>query len=162
MKDQEAKNFYMCEINKDFVIDATFKGNASRFLNHSCAPNCVLEKWQVEGETRVGVFASRSIEVGEPLTYDYSYLELAVFLSRGDKERHKLDIRNTFETPRSYLSTLADSYSLGQKLSVIVELQTVKAISEPKERLSLAQGLKGGLTWGYHGVLKDKGRQRKW
>lgn len=45
MKDQDAKNFYMCEITRDFVIDATFKGNASRFLNHSCAPNCKLEKW---------------------------------------------------------------------------------------------------------------------
>ncbi|AQK53527.1 Histone-lysine N-methyltransferase ASHR3 [Zea mays] len=65
------KNFYMCEISKDFTIDATFKGNVSRFLNHSCEPNCKLEKWQVDGETRVGVFASRSIEVGEPLTYDY-------------------------------------------------------------------------------------------
>ncbi|KAH6818540.1 SET domain group 4 [Perilla frutescens var. frutescens] len=75
MKDEDAKNFYMCEINKDFVIDATFKGNGSRFLNHSCAPNCKLEKWQVEGETRVGVFASRSIEVGEPLTYDYRFVQ---------------------------------------------------------------------------------------
>lgn len=26
---------------------------------------------QVEGETRVGVFAARQIEAGEPLTYDY-------------------------------------------------------------------------------------------
>lgn len=75
MKDQDATNFYMCEINKDFVIDATFKGNVSRFLNHSCAPNCKLEKWQVEEETRVGVFASRSIEVGEPLTYDYRFVQ---------------------------------------------------------------------------------------
>ncbi|CAM0953233.1 unnamed protein product [Alopecurus aequalis] len=29
---------------------------------------------QVDGETRVGVFASRSIEVGEPLTYDYRFV----------------------------------------------------------------------------------------
>ena len=29
----------------------------------------------VEGETRVGVFASRSIKVGEPLTYDYRYFK---------------------------------------------------------------------------------------
>ncbi|XP_073018313.1 histone-lysine N-methyltransferase ASHR3 [Primulina eburnea] len=75
MKDQDAKNFYMCEISKDFVIDATFKGNYSRFLNHSCGSNCLLEKWQVDGETRVGVFASRPIQVGESLTYDYRFVQ---------------------------------------------------------------------------------------
>ncbi|XP_072980718.1 histone-lysine N-methyltransferase ASHR3 isoform X2 [Typha angustifolia] len=74
MKYRGDQNFYMCEIRKDFTIDATFKGNASRFLNHSCDPNCKLEKWQVDGETRVGVFASRSIEVGEALTYDYRFV----------------------------------------------------------------------------------------
>lgn len=47
MKYKEVQNFYMCEIGKDFTIDATFKGNPSRFLNHSCDPNCVLEKWLV-------------------------------------------------------------------------------------------------------------------
>ncbi|CAK7338133.1 unnamed protein product [Dovyalis caffra] len=72
MKYKGVQNFYMCEIRKDFTIDATFKGNSSRFLNHSCKPNCILEKWEVEGETRVGVFAAHSIRVGEPLTYDYS------------------------------------------------------------------------------------------
>ncbi|KAI3754530.1 hypothetical protein L1987_54315 [Smallanthus sonchifolius] len=75
MKDKGNKNFYMCEIRKDFTIDATFKGNASRFLNHSCGPNCNLEKWDVDGETRVGVFAARSIKVGEPLTYDYRFVQ---------------------------------------------------------------------------------------
>ncbi|EEE57356.1 hypothetical protein OsJ_07493 [Oryza sativa Japonica Group] len=74
MKRRGDKNFYMCEISKDFTIDATFKGNTSRFLNHSCDPNCKLEKWQVDGETRVGVFASRSIQVGEHLTYDYRFV----------------------------------------------------------------------------------------
>ncbi|XP_010548495.1 PREDICTED: histone-lysine N-methyltransferase ASHR3 [Tarenaya hassleriana] len=75
MKHKGMKDFYMCEIQKDFTIDATFKGNASRFLNHSCVPNCVLEKWQVEGEIRVGVFAARKIEAGEPLTYDYRFVQ---------------------------------------------------------------------------------------
>ncbi|KAJ4839773.1 Histone-lysine N-methyltransferase ashr3 [Turnera subulata] len=75
MKYRGVHNFYMCEIRKDFTIDATFKGNLSRFLNHSCDPNCLLEKWQVEGETRVGVFAARSIKVGEPLTYDYRFVQ---------------------------------------------------------------------------------------
>ncbi|GAB4838154.1 hypothetical protein Ancab_027683 [Ancistrocladus abbreviatus] len=75
MKYKGVKNFYMCEIQKDFTIDATFKGNASRFLNHGCDPNCNLEKWQVEGETRVGVFAAQAIEIGEPLTYDYRFVQ---------------------------------------------------------------------------------------
>ncbi|KAF4370390.1 hypothetical protein F8388_016127 [Cannabis sativa] len=93
MKDKGVHNFYMCEIRKDFTIDATFKGNLSRFLNHSCNPNCILEKWlvqsddgplmpfgywnnlQVDGETRVGVFAARLIKVGEPLTYDYRFVQ---------------------------------------------------------------------------------------
>uniref|UniRef100_A0A0E0CNB4 Histone-lysine N-methyltransferase n=1 Tax=Oryza meridionalis TaxID=40149 RepID=A0A0E0CNB4_9ORYZ len=57
MKRRGDKNFYMCEISKDFTIDATFKGNT-----------------QVDGETRVGVFASRSIQVGEHLTYDYRFV----------------------------------------------------------------------------------------
>ncbi|XP_058067820.1 histone-lysine N-methyltransferase ASHR3-like isoform X2 [Magnolia sinica] len=74
MKCTGHQNFYMCSIRKDFTIDATFKGNACRFLNHSCNPNCNLEKWQVHGETRVGVFASQSIEAGEPLTYDYRFV----------------------------------------------------------------------------------------
>ncbi|KAJ4752946.1 histone-lysine N-methyltransferase [Rhynchospora pubera] len=74
MKERGDSNFYMCEISKDFTIDATFKGNNSRFLNHSCDPNCSLEKWQVDGETRVGVFALRSIKVNEPLTYDYRFV----------------------------------------------------------------------------------------
>jgi hypothetical protein len=41
----------------------------------SCA-DCLYDfSRQVEGETRVGVFASRSIKVGATLTYDYRYLQ---------------------------------------------------------------------------------------
>uniref|UniRef100_A0A0E0EM28 SET domain-containing protein n=1 Tax=Oryza meridionalis TaxID=40149 RepID=A0A0E0EM28_9ORYZ len=73
MRRRGDKNFYMCKVKKDFVIDATFKGNDCRFFNHSCEPNCQLQKWQVNGKTRLGVFASKAIEVGEPLTYDYRF-----------------------------------------------------------------------------------------
>ncbi|XP_057830983.2 uncharacterized protein LOC131041790 isoform X2 [Cryptomeria japonica] len=75
MKHRGVHNFYMCEIGKDFIIDATFKGNQSRFLNHSCDPNCKLEKWRVDGETRVGIFAAQDIRVGESLTYDYRFIQ---------------------------------------------------------------------------------------
>ncbi|XP_047323284.1 histone-lysine N-methyltransferase ASHR3 [Impatiens glandulifera] len=75
MKYAGVKNFYMCEISKDFTIDATFKGNASRFINHSCDPNCSMEKWQADGETRIGVFAAQAIQSGAPLTYDYRFVQ---------------------------------------------------------------------------------------
>uniref|UniRef100_A0A804LW53 Histone-lysine N-methyltransferase ASHR3 n=1 Tax=Zea mays TaxID=4577 RepID=A0A804LW53_MAIZE len=73
MRQRRDQNFYMCKVDKDFVIDPTFKGNACRFFNHSCQPNCRLEKWQVNGKTRLGVFASQTIEVGMPLTYNYRF-----------------------------------------------------------------------------------------
>ncbi|CAD6245259.1 unnamed protein product [Miscanthus lutarioriparius] len=73
MRQRRDQNFYMCKVGKDFVIDATFRGNACRFFNHSCQPNCRLEKWQVNGKTRLGVFASQTIKVGVPLTYNYRF-----------------------------------------------------------------------------------------
>ncbi|KAG9344008.1 hypothetical protein JZ751_012484 [Albula glossodonta] len=45
------------DIKKDRIIDAGPKGNYSRFMNHSCQPNCETQKWTVNGDTRVGLFA---------------------------------------------------------------------------------------------------------
>jgi SET domain-containing protein len=51
------------------VIDATVDGNDSRYINHSCDPNCESEV--VRG--RVYVLALRDIAEGEELHYDYAY-----------------------------------------------------------------------------------------
>lgn len=45
MKHRGETNFYLCEINRDMVIDATYKGNRSRYINHSCCPNTEMQKW---------------------------------------------------------------------------------------------------------------------
>ena len=45
MKHHGETNFYMCEINRDMVIDASYKGNKSRYINHSCSPNTEMQKW---------------------------------------------------------------------------------------------------------------------
>ncbi|CAI9271921.1 unnamed protein product [Lactuca saligna] len=75
MKRQGETNFYLCEINRDMVIDATFKGNQSRYINHSCSPNTEMQKWMIDGETRIGIFATRDIKRGEQLTYDYQFVQ---------------------------------------------------------------------------------------
>lgn len=48
-------------------------GNVSRFINHSCDPNCELERWVVNGRMRIGIFAIKDIADGEPLSYDYQF-----------------------------------------------------------------------------------------
>lgn len=53
------------------MIDPTSKGNLARFINHSCEPNCITEKWNVLGEVCIGIFAIRDINEDEELTFDY-------------------------------------------------------------------------------------------
>ncbi|KAE9592640.1 putative histone-lysine N-methyltransferase chromatin remodeling SET family [Lupinus albus] len=75
MKHRGETNFYLCEINRDMVIDATYKGNKSRYINHSCCPNTEMQKWIIDGETRIGIFATCDIQKGEHLTYDYQFVQ---------------------------------------------------------------------------------------
>ncbi|NDD74493.1 MAG: SET domain-containing protein [Gammaproteobacteria bacterium] len=54
-------------VDKKIVIDAGVGGNDARYINHSCDGNCesVIE------ERRVFIEATRTIEAGEELGYDY-------------------------------------------------------------------------------------------
>lgn len=55
------------------IIDAT-TGSIARFVNHSCNPNCRMEKWIVHGQPRMALFAGdKPIMTGEELTYDYNF-----------------------------------------------------------------------------------------
>lgn len=40
-------------------------------MNHSCEPNCVAQKWTVNGDTRIGLFALHDISAGTELVFDY-------------------------------------------------------------------------------------------
>ncbi|XP_041443507.1 histone-lysine N-methyltransferase NSD2 isoform X3 [Xenopus laevis] len=71
-QENDITHFYMLTIDKDRIIDAGPKGNFSRFMNHSCQPNCETQKWSVNGDTRVGLFAVRDIPAGEELTFNYN------------------------------------------------------------------------------------------
>lgn len=49
------------------VIDALHGGNASKWINHSCRPNCVPE--EIQG--RIFIKTRRAVFRGEELTFDY-------------------------------------------------------------------------------------------
>jgi hypothetical protein len=65
------KHFYFMTIDGDEVIDATEKASLSRLVNHSCNPNCELQKWIAPGGVRMALFALNTIEPGEEITFDY-------------------------------------------------------------------------------------------
>jgi SET domain-containing protein len=58
--------FYF-SLENGMVIDALYGGNSSRWINHSCDPNCEAD--EVDG--RVFIKALRNIAAGEELNYDY-------------------------------------------------------------------------------------------
>lgn len=52
------------------VIDAAVGGNSTRFLNHSCDPNCEA----IEEDGRIFIRTLRRIRPGEELVYDYNFI----------------------------------------------------------------------------------------
>jgi SET domain-containing protein len=67
------KDFYIMELSNGMFVDGKFKGSTSRYINHSCDPNCELQRWVVKGYPRIGIFALRDISAGEALSYDYQF-----------------------------------------------------------------------------------------
>ncbi|KAK2581049.1 hypothetical protein KPH14_006092 [Odynerus spinipes] len=67
------RHYYFMALKSDQIIDATMKGNVSRFINHSCDPNAETQKWTVNGELRIGFFNKKFIAAGEEITFNYHF-----------------------------------------------------------------------------------------
>ena len=72
----ETGHTFLFTLNEDFVIDANQGGNAARWINHSCAPNC--QAFLIEHpdgdkhKDRVIIETLRPIQEGEELSYSYA------------------------------------------------------------------------------------------
>ena len=58
---------WVYRVDRLWSRDAAVGGNIARFINHSCTPNC----WTEIVNKTIWIRASRRIEPGEELTYDY-------------------------------------------------------------------------------------------
>ena len=66
------KHFYFMSLTRGEFVDATKRGNLGRFCNHSCNPNCYVDKWVVGDKLRMGIFAERKVKAGEELVFNYN------------------------------------------------------------------------------------------
>jgi SET domain-containing protein len=66
----EPHHTFLFSLEDGTVVDAAVRGNAARFINHSCEPNCeaVIE------DERIYIDTIRDIAPGEELFYDYSFI----------------------------------------------------------------------------------------
>ncbi|XP_076005868.1 histone-lysine N-methyltransferase 2B isoform X2 [Genypterus blacodes] len=94
--DSKGIGCYMFRIDDFDVVDATMQGNAARFINHSCEPNCYSRVINVDGRKHIVIFALRKIYRGEELTYDYKFPI--------EDERNKLGCNCGMRRCRRYLN----------------------------------------------------------
>lgn len=65
---EEPEHTYLLTLDEYRVIDANVGGNAARFINHSCEPNCE----PIAYGDHMWIVAIRDIRPGEELAYDYA------------------------------------------------------------------------------------------
>ena len=67
---------YLFELDDDYTIDGSERGNTARYINHYCNPNteAVIEDGQIR------FYALRAINQGEEISYDYGEEYVAQFI----------------------------------------------------------------------------------
>lgn len=67
------KHHYCLNLSGGMVIDGYRMANEGRFVNHSCEPNCEMQKWSVNGVYRIALFSLKDIPAMTELSYDYNF-----------------------------------------------------------------------------------------
>ncbi|MGK3743948.1 MAG: hypothetical protein ACI90V_010807, partial [Bacillariaceae sp.] len=67
------RKLYIMALTNEIYLDAREVGGVARYINHSCDPNCVVERWKVRGLHRAAVVAKKDIPAGTELSFDYQW-----------------------------------------------------------------------------------------
>jgi uncharacterized protein len=65
---EEPNHTFYFHVDDKHVIDANVGGNAARWINHACRPNCKADQ---QDDGRVFIRALKDIKAGDELFYDY-------------------------------------------------------------------------------------------
>ena len=80
--DDEGPHTFNFGLENGDVINPEVGGNDARWINHSCDPNCEA----IEEDHRIFIHATRNIQAGEELLYDYA-MEIDEPITRASKEK---------------------------------------------------------------------------
>ena len=107
-------------------VDASQTGNFASRINHSCAPNCALKTFVVNGKIQLGVWTLRDVRDGEELTID--------FRNKGDFERELQGLAclcGSEHCAKSFVNTqvptspinsfMMDKYNILQRTKMLLE-----------------------------------------
>lgn len=125
---------YCLHLDSGLVLDGQRMGSDCRFVNHSCSPNCDMQKWSVNGLFRMALFARRDIKPDEELTYDYNF-----------------SLFNPAEGQPCRCDTPQCRGVIGGKSQRVRPIDTTKVVAE---------GGDGGIAGGVTGVKSGRSRKR--
>jgi SET domain-containing protein len=86
---------YLFEINRTWTIDGSARSNIARYFNHSCEPNA---ESTVTGN-RVFIMATRTINKGEEVTYDYGEEYVDEFIKPHGCRCHACALKKNVHSP---------------------------------------------------------------
>ncbi|HLD98020.1 MAG TPA: SET domain-containing protein-lysine N-methyltransferase [Candidatus Nanoarchaeia archaeon] len=69
LNDNSKGAVYIFELNDEWDIDGNVDWNPAKYINHSCDPNAEIDII----DDKIWIIASRDINPGEEITYDYAY-----------------------------------------------------------------------------------------
>ncbi|KAJ1464987.1 hypothetical protein T484DRAFT_1581109, partial [Baffinella frigidus] len=65
------QNLFFFQLNKENILDATFSGNPSRLINHSCDPICFSRCIKHGFKNSIIIVSLNKISCFEEISYDY-------------------------------------------------------------------------------------------